>query len=254
MTRRRVARWVLAVVALAAAGWGLLAFAAAGGSAQTPAGTAGRGDAVAGRQLFADGCSTCHGRDGHGIPDRGPSLVGAGAEAADFYLRTGRMPLSEPDDEPVRSPVQYDDREIDDLVAYVASLGGPPIPAVDPARGDLARGRAVFSSSCAGCHQIVGQGGIVVGATAPSLQQADARQIAEAVRVGPYLMPNFSDRVIDQADLDSVARYVLWTRDPATPGGWGIGLIGPIPEGMVAWLIAILALIGVARLIGERTT
>jgi ubiquinol-cytochrome c reductase cytochrome c subunit len=66
-------------------------------------------------------------------------------------------------------------------------------------------------------------------------------------------MPVFGPRSLPQADVDSIARYVLYTRHPDNRGGWGIGNIGPIPEGMVAWLIAILGLVGVARLIGERS-
>jgi ubiquinol-cytochrome c reductase cytochrome c subunit len=47
---------------------------------------------------------------------------------------------------------------------------------------------------------------------------------------------------------------VNYTRDPEDRGGWGIGHIGPIPEGMVAWLLAGGALLLAIRLIGERTT
>ena len=55
--------------------------------------------------------------------------------------------------------------------------------------------------------------------------------------MGPYLMPHFDAKQIDQHQLDSIARYVLWTRHPANAGGWGIYNIGPIPEGMVAWFL-----------------
>jgi ubiquinol-cytochrome c reductase cytochrome c subunit len=96
------------------------------------------------------------------------------------------------------------------------------------------------------------RGGIVTGATAPSLQDATPTQIAEAVRVGPYLMPSFNENQISDADLNSIVRYVLSTRTPDDRGGWGIGHIGPIPEGMIAWLLAGTALLLVARLIGER--
>ena len=72
--------------------------------------------------------------------------------------------------------------------------------------------------------------------------------------MGPYLMPRFGATQIDQHQLDSLVRYVLWTRHPDDAGGWGISNIGPIPEGMVAWFVAIAALVIVARLIGERTT
>jgi quinol---cytochrome-c reductase cytochrome c subunit len=271
VSRRRTLRWLLAALALVSAALGTAAFAQAGDAgAGQPAGalakprTAPAGGplpraaspaAAAGQRLFASACSSCHGLDARGIAGRGPSLYGAGAAAADFYLRTGRMPLSEPDDQPVRAPVMFSDAEIRQLVAFVGGLGsGPAIPRVDPAAGDLARGRRVFLSSCAGCHQILARGGIAPGAIAPALAQATPTEIAEAVRTGPYLMPSFSTTQIPQDDLDSLTRYVLWTRHPDNAGGWAIGDIGPIPEGMVAWLIAIVALLGVARLVGERTT
>jgi ubiquinol-cytochrome c reductase cytochrome c subunit len=66
-------------------------------------------------------------------------------------------------------------------------------------------------------------------------------------------MPPFTQRQIDDHELDSIVRFVASTRHPDNAGGWGIGNIGPIPEGMVTWFIAIAALIVVARLIGERT-
>ena len=76
--------------------------------------------------------------------------------------------------------------------------------------------------------------------------------MAEAIRVGPYIMPRFGERQIDDRTLDSIARYVELTKDPVNEGGWGIGNIGPVPEGMIAWLLALAALLVVARLIGTR--
>jgi ubiquinol-cytochrome c reductase cytochrome c subunit len=97
------------------------------------------------------------------------------------------------------------------------------------------------------------KGGVVPGAVAPSLQQATPTQIAEAVRVGPNLMPAFTERDIDQRQLDSITRFVLSTRNPPDRGGWGIGNLGPIPEGMIAWLLAGSLLLIILRLLGERT-
>ena len=111
-----------------------------------------------GRVLFAQGCASCHGEDLRGRPELGPPLRGAGAAAADFYLSTGRMPLADPTDEPERTQPAYPRADIDALVAFVGSFGGPGIPRVDPARGDLAAGMAKFTEHCAGCHQIVGRG------------------------------------------------------------------------------------------------
>jgi ubiquinol-cytochrome c reductase cytochrome c subunit len=127
------------------------------------------------------------------------------------------------------------------------------VPKVDPGAGSVSRGQELFTSSCAGCHAISGVGGVAVGAYAPNLQAATPTEIAEAIRVGPYVMPAFGRRQLSDADVNSIARYIGEVVDhPEDRGGWGIGHIGPVPEGMVAWLLAAVALIVVAVLIGER--
>jgi ubiquinol-cytochrome c reductase cytochrome c subunit len=239
------------VLAFACAAGALLIWSAPRSTAAPPA------DAAAlvtqGRALFVAGCSYCHGTDAAGVAGRGPTLHGAGAAAADFYLSTGRMPLAEPSDEPQRNKPAYTPAQRRALVAYVGSLGGPGIPTVDPAAGDVVAGRQRFADLCAGCHAITARGGVVPGAIAPALQQASATQIAEAVRVGPQLMPAFTETPVDQHDLDSITRYVLSTRSLHNAGGWGIGNIGPVPEGLVAWLLAGGALLLVIRSVGERS-
>jgi ubiquinol-cytochrome c reductase cytochrome c subunit len=216
-----------------------------------------------GAQLYAGNCASCHGVDGRGVsPPRpgagnvrgaGPPVRGAGARAADFYLRTGYMPLGKPGEQPKRSRPSFNEREIDALVDYIAGLApGPPIPRPDPARGDVAQGQRVYTDHCAGCHQIVAQGGVVTGARVPPLQDATAVQIAEAVRTGPYLMPRFSPRQISARELDSIIAYVLHTKHPANRGGWSIGNVGPVPEGIVTWLLAIVALVAMCVVIGRR--
>jgi ubiquinol-cytochrome c reductase cytochrome c subunit len=210
-----------------------------------------------GAARFAEGCSSCHGLDARGVARRGPSLRGVGAAAIDFYLSTGRMPLADPGIEPVRSQPRYDRSERSQIATYLRSLdaSGPPIPVVDVAGGDVARGRQLFASSCAGCHQIAAKGGVDPEITAPALDAATPTQIAEAIRIGPYLMPRFGPRTLDARDVDSIVRYVTtYERHPTNRGGWGIGNIGPIPEGLVAWLLAAGSLVLVARLIGTRST
>ena len=206
----------------------------------------------AGRRLFVDGCSSCHGMDARGVPGRGPSLRGVGELSADFYLRTGRMPLAAPEDQPERGESPYTERELDALVAYVGSFGGPPIPTVNAAAGDLAQGMELFGDRCMGCHQVVARGGITTRGVVPDLQSSEPVDVAEALRIGPYVMPHFRD--LTASEVDSLARYVASTRHPVDRGGWGIGHIGPVPEGMVTWLLAGLALVLTIRLIGERTT
>jgi ubiquinol-cytochrome c reductase cytochrome c subunit len=205
-----------------------------------------------GYNLYQNSCSSCHGIALNGQRGVAPSLRGVGPGPVDFYLSTGRMPLQAPRDEPVRGNPQFDRSQIDALIAYVSRFGGPAAPTANPSHGSLSAGLHAFTLNCAGCHQIVARGGITIGAQVPGLQQATAQEIAEAVRMGPYLMPHFDSTQIDQHELDSIARYVLWTRRPDNAGGWGIDNIGPIPEGIVAWFLALAAMVIVARVIGER--
>jgi ubiquinol-cytochrome c reductase cytochrome c subunit len=206
-----------------------------------------------GHTLYQNSCASCHGLDLRGQPGVAPSLRGVGAGPVDFYVSTGRMPLDQPREQPLRNKPLFKRGQIDALIAYVSSYGGPPSPDADPSKGDLALGLHEFTLNCAGCHQEVARGGIFVGGFAPNLTEATPTQIAQAVRMGPYLMPHFDTTQINQHQLDSIARYIQWTRHPQDAGGWGIYNIGPIPEGIVAWFLALGALVLVIRLIGERT-
>ena len=259
---RRAARTLAAaiVVAVCAA---VPAYAQPSAGISRPSGESRMSLRELGSQLYAGNCSTCHGIDGGGVEHRrpgagdikgmGPSLQGVGASAADFYLRTGYMPLGDPKEQPSRHRVLFSDREIRALVAYVAGLApGPPIPHPDPAAGDLADGQRLFTEHCAGCHQVAARGGFVTGARVPPLDDASVTQVAEAVRTGPYLMPRFSKKAISDSELDSIIAYVQSAKHPADRGGWGIGNLGPIPECMVAWLIGALALVMTCLVVGER--
>jgi ubiquinol-cytochrome c reductase cytochrome c subunit len=216
-----------------------------------------------GSQLFAANCSSCHGIDGKGITSprpgagdiegMGPPLKGVGAMAADFYLRTGFMPLSSIHDEPGNERVLFSNKELKSLVAFVASLGpGPGIPTPNPRAGNLSEGMRLFTLHCAGCHQEDAEGGFVTGARVPPLQGVNATEIAEAVRIGPYEMPPFSTKQISSSQLNSIIKYVLSTKHDDNAGGWRIGNIGPIPEGLVTWWIAVPLLIIACMLMGRR--
>jgi ubiquinol-cytochrome c reductase cytochrome c subunit len=209
--------------------------------------------AADGKSLFDGDCSRCHGSLGQGLADKGPSLTTAGALAADFYLRTGYMPLADPHDQPSRSRVLFTEQELRALTAYVASLGhGPAIPSPQWQTGSVAAGQKLFASNCAGCHQIVARGGVVTGARVPALSEATPRQIAEAVRIGPYLMPRFSTDAISATQLNDLIAYVQYTKHPDNAGGWSLGDIGPWPEGMVTWLLAGSVLIALCCVFSRR--
>ena len=222
--------------------------------AATPAARA--GDVTRGEHLYGRYCLSCHGARGAGTnrgDRKGPPLRGVGALAPDFYLRTGYMPLQDAGDQPRRSRVLFSEQEIEALVAYVASLGqGPGVPRPHPERGSLSDGQQLFTDHCAGCHQVVTEGGYLTGGVAPPLEEATATQVAEAIRIGPYVMPRFSPRQLSPHDVDSIVRYVQWAKHPDDRGGWAIGHLGPVPEGLITWFLAAATLVAVCMVIGRR--
>lgn len=208
-----------------------------------------------GRRLYETACTSCHGFDGRGVEGRGPSLHGAGAAAADFYLTTGRMPMDDPDGQTRRKPPAFSPEEIEALVAYVSTFGdGPEIPDIRPEQGDLAEGQQLYTANCAACHNSAGSGGALGQAIyAPRITSATPRQVAEAIRIGPGAMPSFSEGALDDTEVASIQRYVEYLKDPEDPGGLPLGRLGPVPEGLVAWTVGIGALLAVARWLGSRS-
>jgi ubiquinol-cytochrome c reductase cytochrome c subunit len=204
-----------------------------------------------GRALFAAHCASCHGADGAGTTS-GPSIVDAGAASADFQLRTGRMPLAVTGHISTRHPPAFPPEQIRQLTAFVASLDqGPPIPTLLP--GDLSNGQQLYSINCAQCHGASGAGGALgYGDNVPSLHHASALDVAEAVRTGPGPMPVFGPDTLSDQQVSDIARYVEYLHHPDDRGGLGLGHLGPIPEGFVAWVVGIGLLLLVARLIGTR--
>lgn len=244
-------RGLLAIVLLAFGGGASVALAASQNGIVRPTSEPAQPTVKLGQELFNANCSSCHGIAGQGVSrprpgagdvtGAGPSLHEVGALAADFYLRTGFMPLANIHAEPSNQRVLFSGKEIEAITEFIASLGGgPAVPHTEPSTASLAQGFKLFTEDCAGCHQSLARGGFVTGARVPPLQGIAATQIAEAVRIGPYLMPRFSTRQIPNGQLNSIIKYVLWTNHPVNRGGWSIGNLGPIPEGMVAWLAALL--------------
>jgi ubiquinol-cytochrome c reductase cytochrome c subunit len=238
----RVTAVALAVTALGA-GLGL-AVAAPSAGAQSP-------DLELGGDLYETHCSACHGVNGTGVEDRGPTLEPEGAASVDFVLRTGRMPLADPTMQAERGPVRFDDDEIEALIAYIDTFAdGPAIPDVDPARGDVARGGELYRLNCAACHVASGSGAPIGGnRRAPDLMQSTPTEIGEAILVGPGAMPIFGS--FSPEDIDSVAAYIVELQREDTTGPSKFGGAGPVAEGLAAWLLALVPLIALTRWIGS---
>jgi len=232
-------------------------------SADAAQAAASESDVAAGQKLFQANCATCHGvsAEGREAVDGGaggPSLIGVGAAAVDFQVGTGRMPAQMNGAQIQAKPVQFDDEQIAQLAAYVASLGaGPAIPSeeqVDPSKGDAANGMALFRTNCAMCHNAVGAGGALSqGKWAPALTDTTPTHIYEAMLTGPQSMPVFNDANITPDEKRDIIAYLDEQRD-GSPGGLSLGSLGPVGEGLWAWVVGIGLLIGASVWIGAKSS
>jgi ubiquinol-cytochrome c reductase cytochrome c subunit len=213
-----------------------------------------------GKKLYSVGCASCHGTSGQGSSD-GPSLVGVGSAAVDFQVGTGRMPAQQPGAQIPKHPVIYDQAQIDQLAAYIASLGpGPAIPTKDqysPTGANAGKGGELFRTNCAQCHNFVGKGGALTnGKYAPTLQGASPKHIYEAMLTGPQSMPSFPDSTMPQDTKADIIAYLHEVDSSTTknPGGLSLGSIGPVSEGLVGWIFGLGFMLAIATWIAARTT
>jgi ubiquinol-cytochrome c reductase cytochrome c subunit len=210
-----------------------------------------------GRTIFQQNCATCHGFAAQGQQDVAPSLIGVGAAAVDFQVSTGRMPAKENGPENDRKPLDAvfalpngnpNEKKIHALAAYIQSLGGGPlIPSrgqVNPAGANLALGQSLFIANCAQCHNFSGAGGaLTYGKFAPSLVPSTPTQIYEAMLTGPEAMPVFNDSTITPNEKRDIIGYVTSERSVSNPGGFSLGRVGPVTEGLVVFLGVLLFMV-----------
>jgi ubiquinol-cytochrome c reductase cytochrome c subunit len=234
----------------------------------------------AGRELFLVGCSFCHGQNGEGVISEdgktqlGPPLAGVGAAAVEFQVATGRMPMEQPGKQAGIKHRVFSDEEVEQLAAYVASLApGPAIPekadydlktyasieglTADEQRAAIVRGGQLFLTNCSACHNFEGASGAMPdGKKAHSLKNSSDKHIYEAMLTGPQQMPVFSNAVMTPEDKRDVIAYLNSIEDrEETPnyGGFGMGGLGPVSEGMFAWLVGIGACVVFAYWIAAHT-
>ena len=221
-----------------------------------------------GQELFTtNACITCHGVNLQGIEGRGPSLIGVGDAAVYFQVSTGRMPLARQEAQAERKPTLPDfdpDTEqgqanLDALGAYVqANGGGPTRPEAQgqALRGDdPARGGELFRLNCASCHNFTGRGGALSsGKYAPTLDPATESHIYTAMLSGPQNMPKFSDRQLTPEEKEDIIAYIKTVNGlNNSVGGNPLGGIGPVSEGLVAFLVGLMGMVGFAIWLGAKT-
>ena len=250
--RHPAAGYAVVLLMLVALGGGY-AFLTGSGAAAAPVDGPSSESIAKGADLFARNCATCHGLEAQGT-SVAPSLIGVGAAAVDFQVSTGRMPAKQNDAEQARKPLAPDfsgpdgPANIRAVADYIESLaGGPTIPTpaeIDLSGADVGRGQELFIANCAACHNFVGAGGaLTYGKYAPALNQSTPTEIYEAMVTGPEAMPNFANSTLTPEDKRDIIAYVTGKSTENNPGGFSLGRVGPVTEGLVAFLGILFAVI-----------
>jgi ubiquinol-cytochrome c reductase cytochrome c subunit len=209
-----------------------------------------------GEKLFAANCATCHGVNLEGTSE-GPTLIGVGAASVDFQVGTGRMPGAASGPQAEKKPVQFTDEQVKALAAYVASISpGPAIPSTDYTEGggDAAAGAELFRINCAMCHNVAGAGGALTeGKYAPSLKDVSGTHVYEAMVTGPQNMPVFSDLNLSAEDKKDIITYLQYLNENPSPGGFDLGNLGPVSEGLFIWIFGLGAIVAVTVWLTARS-
>ncbi len=249
--RSRGRRSPLAAAALIGAGLLLTGGAYAGASAaiassdtQTAAGA--ELTVEDGQKLFVANCATCHGIDLEGS-DAGPSLIGVGELAVEFQVATGRMPLQMQGPQAPQKHPQFTDAQIRAMAAYVQSVApGPSYPdeKILDGEGDVSHGAELFRINCAMCHNVAAAGGALTeGKYAPALTSTSALHIYAAMVTGPQNMPVFGDMNLTPEDKRDLISALLYQQEAVQVGGFTLGSLGPVSEGLFIWIFGIGALV-----------
>ncbi len=247
--RRRISTVARMALALMFVGGVYTAFAPGAAAQDQPVLSA---DATKGKAIYDNSCVTCHGLNGQGVQDRGPSLIGVGSAAVEFQVTTGRMPATRQEAQITRGQPVFDITQAQQIGAYIQALGGgPELPSDDTIAtlttvpGDqLAAGGELFRVNCSSCHAFGGGGGALSsGKAAPSLGLATDREIYAAMLTGPQSMPVFGDNQLSPAEKGQIIAYIQNLKSDTDPGGWGLGRLGPTTEGLVIFLVGMVGLI-----------
>jgi ubiquinol-cytochrome c reductase cytochrome c subunit len=66
----------------------------------------------------------------------------------------------------------------------------------------------------------------------------------EAMEIGPQQMPVFSNGVLSPQDKRDIIKYLKTQEQTPNYGGFTLGSVGAVSEGMFSWLIGIGSLVG----------
>jgi mono/diheme cytochrome c family protein len=189
----------------------------------------GSGDRIRGKELFVQGCGSCHTLADAGTSGTiGPNLdyafvqsrIDGLGESSILQVVRGQIayPVVDPSTDAPGMPADiFEGQDAEDVAAYVASVAGldangepfdpanPPAPAPPGGGTD---GKAIFASAgCGGCHTLAAAG--TSGTVGPNLDDAkpSLELAVDRVTNGQGGMPSFEGQLSEE-QIQAVARFV----------------------------------------------
>ena len=187
------------------------------------------GDKIHGKELFKQGCGSCHTLADAGTTGAiGPNLDYAFLQSRkdglgeDTILQVVRgqiaYPVTTPSTGAPGMPANiYEGQDAEDVASYVASVAGldaegNPINPANPPKptppGGGTDGKAIFASAgCSGCHTLAAAG--ASGTVGPNLDDAKPSKALAIDRItnGRGGMPSFKGQ-LSEAQIEAVAEFV----------------------------------------------
>jgi mono/diheme cytochrome c family protein len=191
----------------------------------------GNGDRIRGKELFVQGCGSCHELADAGTTGQiGPNLdmafvqsrIDGLGESSILQVVRGQIayPVTDPPTDAPGMPANiFTGQDAEDVATYVASVAGldangepidpsnPPKPP-PPGGGAETDGKAIFASAgCRSCHTLADAGSS--GTVGPNLDEAmPSKELAvDRVTNGQGGMPSFKGQLSEE-QIDAVAEYV----------------------------------------------
>ena len=104
------------------------------------------------------------------------------------------------------------------------------------------------------CHNVAGAGGALTeGKYAPSLKGVTAAHIYEAMITGPQNMPVFGDNNLSADDKSNIITYLKFLDENPSPGGFDLGNLGPVSEGLFIWIFGLGAIVAITVWLTARS-
>jgi quinol---cytochrome-c reductase cytochrome c subunit len=187
--------------------------------------------------LYQENCVPCHGSNGEGS-DIAPSLKAAGSSALvepKVSEGGGGMPVFADllDEQQIQAVSDYVAQNVADPSTHGATVG---------------EGSDVWRLYCTPCHGSIGRGGALTSSpNAPTLGADSGADALIDMQEGPGEMPVFAGTLTNRQQT-AVALYLQDViAQPPSPGGWGLGYLGPVPEGFFALFLGLGGLVVFAR-------